>query len=173
VCHVCGGKAHLTENDHSARRRDSGAPRGGQGHSVWTVPTESHELHHHKRKDFDVSAKSGHEFVIALRQSSLNVMDFSAILGYKAPGLFTVFRLRRYNGSSHRHTNALEKQTIDGFHVHTATERYQKAGGFKEDHFAELTTRYSNLVTAIECLLNECGFRSPLEESPLFTGQAE
>jgi hypothetical protein len=99
-------------------------------------------------------------------------MDFSAILGYKLPGVFTVFRLRRYNGSSHLHTNALEKVTIDGFHVHTATERYQKLGGFKEDHFAELTTRYASLSSAIECLLNECGFRSPIEKSPLFTGQA-
>lgn len=136
-------------------------------------PRPMAEIHHHRRKDFEVTAESGHEFVVALRQSVLNMMDFSVILGYKLPGTFTIFRLRRYNGSSHRHTNALENETIDGFHVHTATERYQLSAGFKEDHFAELTVRYADLSSAIECLLNECGFRSPLEESPLFKGLVE
>jgi hypothetical protein len=124
------------------------------------------ELHHHRRKNCDVSAESGHEFVEAVRQSSLNVMDFPVILGYKLPGVFTVFRQRRYNGSS-QHSNTFEKETIDGFHVHTPTERYQQMAGFKEDYVAELTNRYSDSNAPIECLLNECSFRSPIEKSPL------
>jgi hypothetical protein len=125
----------------------------------------------HKRKDFDVQADSGNEFVVRVRQSSLNVLDFSVILGYKLPGSYTVFRLRRYNGSSHQHTNVIERQTLDGFHIHAATERYQQLGGAKEDHYAEKTDRYYHLDSAIQCMLAECGFRSPVEDSPLFRGE--
>ena len=127
----------------------------------------------HKRRNFDIEmTASGREFVVWVRQSCLNAYDFSVILGYKLPGSYTVFRLRRYNGNSHQHTNILEKETIDGFHVHTATERYQNFGSAKEDHFAEKTDRYFHLESAIACLLVECGFKSPLEESPLFAGSA-
>jgi hypothetical protein len=87
---------------------------------------------------------------------------------YTLPGTFTVFRLRRYNGSSHRHTNSIESETMDGFHIHTATERYQLLGGY-EDHFAEPTDRYGTLDGAIECMLSDCGFDA-LPASPLFRG---
>ena len=133
--------------------------------------TKMTERHLHKRKNYALVGESGNEFEIAIRQSTLNMMDFSVILGYRLPRLFRVFRLRRYNGSSHQHTNTLEKQTLDGFHVHTATERYQALPGFKEDHFAETATSYYNLESAVQGLLSECGFKSPLEESPLYTGQ--
>src|SRR5580658_6931299 len=122
----------------------------------------------HNRKDFEIQVDSGNQFVVRVRQSSLNPNDFSVILGYRIPSSYTVFRLRRYNGNSHQHTNTLEKQTIDGFHVHEATERYQRLGGAKEDHYAESTQRYYHLDSAIQCLLAECGFKSPLAESPLF-----
>jgi len=128
------------------------------------------DRHQHRRKNFDITGESGSEFVIKVRQSTLNILDFSVILGYKMPGLFRVFRLRRYNGKSHRHTNTLEKETFYSFHFHSATERYQKAG-FKEDHFAQTTKRYGDLNSAIQCLLSDCGFRSPVEEGPLFTGK--
>ena len=120
----------------------------------------------HARKECAVTADSGNKFVIKIRRSVLNPFDFSVILGYQLPHLHRVFRLRRYNGNSHRHTNVIEKQTFGGFHVHTATHRYQ-ASGFSEDHFAEPTNRYYDLDSAIECLLTECGFRS-LEDSPVF-----
>jgi hypothetical protein len=96
----------------------------------------------------------------------VNPLDFSAILGYRLPGSYTIFRLRRYNGR-HHHTNVLEGEHIYDFHVHMATERYQRPG-FKEDHFAQVTNRHYNLESAIRCLLDECGFRSQLEDSPLF-----
>lgn len=102
----------------------------------------------------------------------INPFNFSVILGYQLPDLYTIFRLRRYNGRSHTHTNVLERQTFYDFHVHTATERYQRAG-FTEDFFAEPTNRYHDLKSAIDSLLNECGFRSPMEEAPLFKGQPE
>jgi hypothetical protein len=104
--------------------------------------------------------------VVYLRQSELNVMDFSVILGYRLPNVHTVFRLR-YNGK-HQHTNVLEKQTFYDFHIHTATLRYQ-APGFKEDHFAEKTGRYASLDGAIQCLIADCGFET-FERTPLFKG---
>ena len=111
----------------------------------------------HKRKTFDIeTTASGSEFVVGVRQSCLNAYDFSVILGYKIPGSYTVFRLRRYNGNSHQHTNILERETIDGLHV----------------HMAERADRYFHLESAIACLLAECGFKSPLEELPLFIGTA-
>lgn len=100
----------------------------------------------------------------------LNILDFSVILGYQLPDPHTVFRLQRYNGKSHHHTNTLENQTFYDFHIHTATERYQRAG-FKEDHFAVPTNRYYSLESAIGCMLLDCGFRLPFERTPLSTGQ--
>jgi len=123
----------------------------------------------HKRREYEVISESGNRFVVFLRQSELNMMDFSVILGYRLPQVYTVFRLRRYNGK-HQHTNVLEKQTFYDFHIHTATQRYQ-APGFKEDHFAETTNRHFNLESAIQCLVADCGFRT-FEETPLFGGIA-
>jgi len=120
----------------------------------------------HKRKDFEITCESGSAYLIAIRQSCLNVLDFSVILGYRLPKVNTVFRLRRYNGK-HYHTNAIEKNTIYGFHIHTATERYQSPGS-KEDHYAEITNRYWSLESAIRCMCLDCGFQEPIENSPLF-----
>lgn len=129
------------------------------------------ERNQHKRKDFEISGAQGSEFTVAVRQSALNPFDFSVILGYKVPGLNTVFRLRRYNGKSHVHTNLIEGETVRGFHVHSATERYQQFGSKKEEGFAQETSRYWNLESAIDCLIQECGFLSPIADSPLFKGR--
>lgn len=125
------------------------------------------EKNRHKHKEFKIDCESGSLFVVKIRQACVNPLNFSVILGYTLPGTYTVFRLRRYNGKSHRHTNSLENQTFYDFHVHMATQRYQ-IPGFNEDHFAEVTTRYYDLQGAIECLVHECGFRSPLAGTPLF-----
>jgi len=126
------------------------------------------ERNGHLQKGYEIQGDTEDRFVLKLRQSCVNPMDSSAILGYRVPGVYTIFRLRRYNGR-HRHTNALEKHSFYGFHIHVATERYQRPG-FNEDHFADPTTRFFSLETAIESLLSDCGFRSPIEKSPLFSG---
>jgi hypothetical protein len=123
----------------------------------------------HMRREYEITCPTGNSFLVAVRQSTLNVFDFSAILGYKVPGLTTIFRLRRYNGKSHYHTNTIERERFRDFHIHTATERYQRRGP-KEEHFAQITNRFTTLDGAIQCLLADCGFRSPMENSPLFTG---
>ncbi len=112
----------------------------------------------HKRSSLEIASEAG-RFTIKLRQNTLNVFDFSAILGYHMPGSTRVFLLRRYNGR-HRHKNPLEKMIIDDFHVHTATERYQAAGE-DEEAYAESTKRYQSLDAALGCLLRDCGFRLP------------
>jgi hypothetical protein len=128
------------------------------------------ERNKHQRRDYEIICDSGNCFVIAVRQSTMNVFDFSALLCYRMPGMNKLFRLRRYNGRSHFHTNTLEKQTFRDFHIHMATERYQNICP-KEDHFAVVDKRYSDLNSAVDCLLYDCGFRNPIEESPIFTGQ--
>jgi hypothetical protein len=125
---------------------------------------------HSLRKDIEITSSTGNSFVIKLRQSDMNAFDFSVILGYRVPGLNKVFLLRRYNGRSHPHTNPIEDQKFRDFHRHTATERYQKRGA-KEEHFAEVDKRFSDMQGAIECLLRDCGFASPIDNAPLFTGQ--
>src|SRR6266496_3377325 len=125
----------------------------------------------HVRRDYDVRCNMGNSFVVNVRRNMLNQFDFSVILGYQLPGVNTMFLLRRYNGKSHYHTNPIENVRFRGFHIHTATERYQKFGR-KVELFAELTTRYADLDGAIGCLLADCGFREPIEESPLFTNTA-
>jgi hypothetical protein len=113
----------------------------------------------HKGRTFDVNSASGNEFVVIVRQSTLNLLDFSAILGYKLPGLNTIFRLRRYNGK-HPHTNEIECTKLNDFHIHTATERYQKRGA-KHDSYAEVTSRHWDLRSAVDCLIEDCGFDVP------------
>ncbi len=76
-----------------------------------------------------------------------------------------VFRLRRCNGKSHEHTNLIEKQTFYEFHIHMATERYQREGE-NEDWYAEPTDRYGDLSGAIDCLIADCAFQRPADQPP-------
>jgi len=81
-----------------------------------------------------------------------------------------IFRLRRYNGKSHEHTNQLEGGTFYDFHIHYATERYQELGG-REDAFAELTNAYSDFNSAVRCMFRECGFEVPGSEGSNLFGE--
>jgi len=116
---------------------------------------------HHER-EIDVRGANGNDFRLILRQSRINPLDFSAILAYRPPGSTRLFRLRRYNGKSHEHTNTVEKQTFYDFHVHYATERYQMVGA-SEDSYAEPTDRYGDFQGAVSCLLKECAFEIPTD----------
>jgi len=55
-------------------------------------------------------------------------LDFSIILAYCPEASNQLFRLRRYNGKSHEHTNTIEADKFYNYHIHTATERYQELG---------------------------------------------
>ena len=114
----------------------------------------------HKEQQIDVKGGDGSEFRLILRQAVLNPLDFSIILGYRVPQTNEVYRLRRYNGKSHEHTNKLEGDRFYEYHVHMATARYREAG-LSEDTFAEPTDRYSAYGGALTCMLSECGFDVP------------
>ncbi len=114
----------------------------------------------HHEGEIDVRGANGSDFRLIQRQSTLNPLDFSVILAYRSPGSMMLFRLRRYNGKSHEHTNTIEKHTFYDFHVHYATERYQLIGA-SEDSYAEPTGRYADFQGALSCLLEECAFEVP------------
>src|SRR5712692_10599408 len=114
----------------------------------------------HERAELEVCTPSGNRFRILLRQNMRNALDFSAIVAHLKTNSNLFFRLRRYNGRSHEHTNRLEDTTFYDFHIHTATERYQTLRA-KEDSFAEPSDRFADLRGALACLLDDCGFRRP------------
>jgi hypothetical protein len=114
----------------------------------------------HKERELDITGAAGSDFQLIVRQSIFNPLDFSVILGYSIPGSNVLFRLRRYNGRSHQHTNRIEGNTFYDFHIHMATERYQTAG-IQEDHYAETTNRFADLVGAIQCMFQDCAFEVP------------
>jgi len=127
--------------------------------------------HGHDERDITIKGEYGSEFKIILRKSQFNPLNFSVILAYQLPNTSQLFRLRRYNGK-HEHTNKLEKEKFYDFHIHQATERYQDSG-FREDAFAEPTEKFSDFDSAIECLIDDCGFIRPDEEKMTLFSQGE
>ena len=120
----------------------------------------------HKECELDFTGKSGSEFRLILRQAEANPLDFSIVLGYRVPKSNEVYRLRRYNGRSHEHTNKFEARTFYDYHIHIATERYRESG-FREDAYAEPTDRYSDFPGALDCMLTDCGFEAPRDPQGL------
>lgn len=114
----------------------------------------------YKEEKLGVNGENGNKFRIIVRQNKKIPLDFSAILAVFAPQLNRYFRLRRYNGWTDPHTNRIEKEKVDGFHIHIATERYQRRG-FREDAYAEPTVRYDNLDGALRCLIDDANFEEP------------
>lgn len=123
----------------------------------------------HKEFELLIERPDHSAFKVIIRQSIENPLDFSAILGFLPPNKSDVFLLRRYNGKSHEHRNKLEKEAaFYDFHIHTATERYQKDGQ-SEECYAEVTDRYSDLSGAIDCMVSDCKIISTHTQGGLFT----
>jgi hypothetical protein len=104
----------------------------------------------------NITCETGNEYKIIIRQSQINPLDFSIIFGIIING--KIFRIKRYNGDSHGHTNKLEDEQLEGFHIHVATERYQKRG-FQPEGFAKSTSTYSDWQTALKVMLRENNFK--------------
>ncbi|MDI6787976.1 MAG: hypothetical protein QME51_06355 [Planctomycetota bacterium] len=109
----------------------------------------------HKEQELSIPRGDGSQFKVILRQNQINHLDFSLILGYVPPKKNTVFRLRRYNGKSHQHSNKIEREKFYNFHIHQATERYQMAG-FDEDTYAVPCPEYANIQEALDCFIKDC-----------------
>ena len=116
----------------------------------------------HKERELDIKGADGGDYRLILRQSIFNPLDFSIILAYRPPKSNQLFRLQRYNGKSHEHTNPIEGQTFYDFHIHQATEKYQEMGA-REDTFAKPTDRFVDFQEAIACMFKDCGFEVPLD----------
>jgi len=115
----------------------------------------------HRGFDHIIPRTDGSSFVIKVRISKENALDFSAILGYCPQNSTKLFLLCRYNGKSHEHKNTLEQEdSFYDYHIHKATERYQREGA-KEEHYAETTNRYSTVQEALNCLMNDCNIEMP------------
>lgn len=114
----------------------------------------------HRERDLDLTGDQGSKFRLIFRQNTINGLDFSLILAVTVPGSSQVFRLRRYNGKSHEHTNHIEGTTFYDFHIHTATERYQ-AMGTREDASAAPTDRYADFHGALRCLVEDTHVIAP------------
>ena len=109
-------------------------------------------------KHLKVTGSAGNRFKIIFRESLSNPRDFSVILSVQVPSSNQLFRLRRYNGKSHEHTNTIENERFYDYHIHFATERYQKLGT-REDTFAEPTTRFVNIREAWSCMVEDANIR--------------
>lgn len=115
----------------------------------------------HKEEHLVLTGDSGNTFRVIIRQNLLNPLDFSVILAVQVPHSNEIFRLRRYNGGSHEHTNHIEKVKFVGFHIHSATERYQAEALVPDDGYAEPTNRYNELNGALQCLFDDANFEEP------------
>ena len=127
----------------------------------WQSQIQLKEAGVSKKGDLDIRGVDGNTFRIIIRQSRLNILDFSIIIGVYPSGSNKLFHLRRYDGKSHEHTNPIEKERFYDFHIHKATERYQDYGTCEEDKYAEPTDRFSNYGEAIDSLIKDCGFELP------------
>ena len=116
----------------------------------------------HKERELSVTGANGNEYRLILRQNDFNALDFSIILALCPPKSNSLFRLRRYNGKSHEHTNSIERHKFYDFHIHKATARYQEFGT-REDAFAEVTASYGDFRAALDCMIHDCGFDLPAD----------
>ena len=114
----------------------------------------------HDEQYLDVTGEAGTGFRLIFRQNRINGLDFSVILAVLVPQSTQVFRLRRYNGRSHEHTNRIERETFYDFHIHLATERYQELGA-REDAYAQATDRYGSFRGALDCLFMDANVSVP------------
>lgn len=120
------------------------------------LPNNWHSLLY-KEGELDVTGDDGNKFRIIVRLNASYPFDFSVILAILVPPSDRVFRLRRYNGWTNPHINRIEKNEVEGFHIHYATERYQRKTP-KEDGYAKRTDRYKDFNGAVQCLIEDANF---------------
>lgn len=109
-----------------------------------------------------LTGDNGNQFHIIARLNDIQPLDFSVILTVIVPLSNRDFRLRRYNGGNHEHTNTIENEKFKDFHIHFATERYQQRG-LAEDTYARPTDRYNDFHTALNCLIKDANFKGPIQ----------
>jgi hypothetical protein len=112
----------------------------------------------HYRVGVSAIGNSGERYYLYCNEAIDDPLEFSVGLGYEKRDINRLFLLQRYNSPDFPgHENPIEGEVITGFHIHTATQRYQIFGKRQEEKYAEATERYSNSDEALSCLLNDCG----------------
>lgn len=138
----------------------------------WQTRLRLRQKQHYQQeeRELTVQSQTGKQYRLVARRSRQNQLDFSIMLVFEDDD-GAEYRLVRYNGlHPSRHTNRLERESGvahsrfgPDFHIHRATERYQRAA-YAIDGYAEVTDRYADFGSALEAFFNDCGFRRP--ESP-------
>ena len=118
--------------------------------------------------EIDIQGKVGNIFRIIIRQNQINPLNFSVIFGVVLDG--KLFRLKRYNGDSHEHTNKIEGNEMEGFHIHTATQRYQERG-YQPEGYAEPSKKYSDWQNALKTMLRENNFKMSVDNNQKRMGE--
>lgn len=95
--------------------------------------------------------ESEYTFMLHIRESLDDPMDFSVILSTASPDTGT-FNLIRCNGGSVPHRNHIEKNRIYGPHIHLATERYIQLQR-EAEAFARPTADYTSCSGALKYIL--------------------
>ena len=114
----------------------------------------------HSQSYNEFIGENGNTFIVSVRQSNFNPLDFTVIFGVMISG--KIFKLARYNGDHGEHTNKITGESFSGCHIHKATQIYQE-NGFEEEGFAEQTTRYSDLKTALNKMFADNNFQIAVE----------
>lgn len=116
------------------------------------------------QRDYELEGGRGNRFVVFTRINDNYPNDFSIGLQFIDVDEKIRQTLIRFNGSSHKHTNHWEKirgmtpHSFHGaFHIHRATERYQRDGQ-NIDGYAEVTTKFSSFETALQVFVSNFGF---------------
>ena len=117
----------------------------------------------HLQSQLKVEGANGHRFRVFVRYNANRIDDFSVVLQFIDEDDLE-YTLTRFNGASHKHTNHWEKRRGHDnasfkreYHIHIATERYQREG-LAIEGYAEVTTGYSTLDAALREFVLANGF---------------
>jgi len=116
------------------------------------------------KRTLDVTGYDDSKFRIHVRKNELILLDFSLILMFIDTD-DQGYTLTRFNGKHPSgHTNKWERNRQlpnsffrNVFHIHKATERYQR-DGLAIDGYAEPTTKYASFETALRAFVSGNGF---------------
>lgn len=111
-----------------------------------------------KHKKLDVWGDDDNTYRIIIRDEYRRKPSFSVVLLIYPFDANQGVRLRRYNSPHGKHINHLDGSVVYQYHIHKATEKYQRNGD-SIDHYAEETSRFSDIHGALQCLIEDGSFQ--------------
>lgn len=123
---------------------------------------------HVKYKEFEVDLvdSSERKYKMIIRKNTEDIFDFSVILRYYHAEAKTWRTLTRYNGFHGIHKNVLENESIEDFHIHKITEKYQNANR-RDDGYAEITKSYNTFDKALQEFIKDNNINQVMFETSL------